>query len=278
MNACAVYEFRYNEDLVTEDTLGTFLKTIAKSFVFQLEVGDTGYRHWQGRLSLIKRRRKCELMKLFGSFPLANYLEPTLTKEHLKEAFYQMKIDTKVRGPWTEADYRDPTFVPYQYAGLMDKLFPYQQLIFDKIKNEREKRIVNLVVDLKGNSGKSTLAALMDIHGYGVDMPVVNDYEKLVATLCCILKDVTRDPKSIFMDMPRAVDKTHLIGTYCAIEQIKKGKLYDLRNKYKSWWIHAPQVWVFTNVVPEFSLLSQDRWRVWTINDNKELIPYLETI
>lgn len=275
MNACAVYEIRYNEALVTEDTLGTFLKTIAKSFVFQLEVGDGGYRHWQGRLSLIKRRRKCELMKLFGSFPLPNYLEPTITKEHLKEAFYQMKADTRERGPWTEAEFRDPVFVPYQYAGLMDKLYPYQQLIFDKIKNEREKRVVNLVVDIKGNSGKSTLAALMDIHGYGVDMPIINDYEKLVATLCCILKDVTRDPKSIFMDMPRAVDKSHLLGTYCAIEQIKKGKLYDLRNKYKSWWIHAPQVWVFTNVVPDMSLLSQDRWRVWTISDNKELIPFI---
>ena len=70
------------------------------------------------------------------------------------------------------------------------------------------------------------------------------------------------------------MNKDRLNGIYTAIEQIKKGKLFDLRYKYKEYWIDAPQIWVFSNIEPDISMLSKDRWRLWAISDDKELVSY----
>ncbi|WP_445772263.1 hypothetical protein, partial [Rheinheimera sp.] len=57
-------------------------------------------------------------------------------------------------------------------------------------------------------------------------------------------------------------------------EQIKKGKLYDTRYKYQEYWIDSPQIWVFSNIEPDLSMLSLDRWRIWTINEQQQLERY----
>jgi hypothetical protein len=67
------------------------------------------------------------------------------------------------------------------------------------------------------------------------------------------------------------MDKDRLNGIYTAIEQIKKGKLYDLRYKYKCYWIDSPCIWVFTNREPDENLLSRDRWKIYEIKKQKLL-------
>ena len=83
-----------------------------------------------------------------------------------------------------------------------------------------------------------------------------------------------RKPKGIFFDMPRAMSKESLHGFYSAIEQIKKGKLYDCRYHYKSYWIDSPRIFIFTNKLPDMKLLSADRWRLWFINEKRELVAH----
>ena len=116
---------------------------------------------------------------------------------------------------------------------------------------------------------------MAELYGRGIDLPPVNDAEKLIQSLCdiCMAKQL-RDPSPVFVDLPRAMDKSRLNGIYTAIEQIKKGKLYDLRYNYKEWWIDSPALWVFSNIEPDMTMLSRDRWRLWTIDDKKNLIPY----
>lgn len=83
----------------------------------------------------------------------------------------------------------------------------------------------------------------------------------------------------MFFDMPRAMPKQALHGLYTAIEQIKKGKVYDLRYHYKDWWFDSPQIWVFSNTMPDRSLLSADRWKVWTVHETTfELEPWREPV
>lgn len=72
------------------------------------------------------------------------------------------------------------------------------------------------------------------------------------------------------------MNKERLGGIYSAIEQIKKGKLYDLRHCYKEYWIDSPTIWVFSNIPPDLSLLSKDRWKIWVVDDTKSLKPYTE--
>ena len=69
--------------------------------------------------------------------------------------------------------------------------------------------------------------------------------------------------------MPRAQSKEKLSGLYAAIEQIKKGKVWDFRNTYKEWWFDSPRIWVFCNETPNLNYLSRDRWRFHKLVDGK---------
>lgn len=274
-HACAVFDFRMNYEYATKDELVEQCNKLAKKWCFQLEKGaEKGYMHWQGRISLKNKHRLCELKKMWTDTPLPNHLRPTSKEVAITgNFFYVQKEETRVEGPYDNRSYVEK-YIPRQFRGLMDKLYPYQQQIYDCAK-EFDSRIINLVYDKRGNQGKSTIAALCELFGNGLDLPPVNDAEKLVQSLCdiCIAKNL-RNPSPVFIDMPRAMDKSRLHGIYTAIEQIKKGKLYDVRHSYRDWWIDSPQLWVFTNIEPDLELLSRDRWKVWIVDDTKNLQIY----
>lgn len=270
MNPCAVWDFRSNESDFTEITLKDWLKSNCKKWCFQLEQGDTGYRHWQGRFSLMKKRTKVVLMKLFN--PVPNYLEPTLN-ENRDNNFYVLKEDTRIEGPYMDTPIVNSDYIPRQFR--VQSLYPYQEKIIES-RNDFDARLINVIYDPIGNKGKSTLAALIEIKYGGIDMPPVNDYKELIQLAYCVISSMSEKPKIMMFDMPRALNKEKLCGLYSAIEQIKKGKVYDLRYKYHSLWLDSPQIWVFTNVPPDMNFLSEDRWKVWQIDDNKMLVPYEE--
>lgn len=246
----------------------TWCKTWAKNWSFQLEKGEqTENLHFQGIISLKTKRTKPECLKIIN--PLPEYFEPICNKNLAagSESFYVTKPDTRIDGPWTDKD--TITFIPYQYKDLENNLYPWQQHIWDNA-HIREPRTVNLILDRKGCQGKSTLAALMELHGKGIDMPPVNDADKLIQSLADILIGTeNRTPGVIFIDIPRAMKQDKLYGLYTAIEQIKKGKVVDVRYSYKQWWFDSPQIWVFTNTVPDMAYLSTDRWKIWAISERE---------
>lgn len=273
VSQCAVWDFRANEDSFNEVQLMDFFKQNTKKWTFQKEKADSGYIHWQGRFSLIKKRSKAKLMDLFEASQLKppNYLSPTATTNHKEEFFYAQKADTRILGPFRDQDQQQEVYIPRQFRDI--KLYPWQQQVITSadIFNDRE---INLIYDPKGNNGKSTVASICELLHGGVDMPPLNDYKELISLACDICMDTkTRNPKIFLFDMPRAIDKSRLYGLYSAIEQIKKGKLYDCRYHYKKWWIDSPVVWVFTNHLPDTDMLSADRWKIWQIQENK-LQPY----
>jgi hypothetical protein len=182
--------------------------------------------------------------------------------------FYVTKEDTRIDGPWDERTEKN-LYIPRQFRDL--KLWDWQQSVIEISKNFND-RDVNLIYDKKGNNGKSTLASICELKMNGIDLPPINDMKELIQTMCniCESKDL-RNPNPIFMDLPRAMDKDRLNGIYTAIEQIKKGKLYDLRYKYKCYWIDSPCIWVFTNREPDENLLSRDRWKIYEIKKQKLL-------
>lgn len=275
---CAVWDFRTSESNNTLDEIKCWLNEYTKKWCFQLEEGDeNGYRHYQGRFSLVKKRQKHVLLKLFKTMKPPNYLEPTIEKEHQKEALYVMKADTRIAGPWRDefnTESKQAIYLPRQYRDLT--LYPYQQKIIDSA-NVFEPRIINLIYDVHGNNGKSTVAAICEILYNGIDMPPLNDYKEIVQLACNICQDSNnRTPKIMCFDMPRSINKDKLYGLYSAIEQIKKGKLYDIRHHYKAFWIDSPQIWVFTNELPLQTYLSSDRWKIWQINEQRDLVPYID--
>lgn len=273
-NACAMWDFRMNAEGIDSTVIIKQLKLIAKRYVFQLEQGETtGYLHFQGRCSLIKKHRKTELMKLFNIIPVPNYLEPSVNATfYTGDMFYVMKNETRIDGSWDERE--SQKYIPRQFRDKLQNLRPFQKYIYDNadVFNDRE---INMIYCRNGSVGKSTIASLCELYGKGIDLPPVNDAEKLIQSCCdiCEAKSL-RDPSPIFVDLPRAMNKDRLNGIYTAVEQIKKGKLFDLRYKYKEYWIDSPQIWVFSNIEPDLTMLSKDRWKVWCVNDKYELEPY----
>jgi len=77
-----------------------------------------------------------------------------------------------------------------------------------------------------------------------------------------------------FIDLPRAIRKDKLSGLFSGIETIKGGFAYDPRYEFKSEDFDSPYICVFSNIVPDLSMLSLDRWNIWTINDKHELVKF----
>lgn len=277
---CYTWEFRMNAEDIQCSQLREVIKQISKHYIYQLERGhETGYLHWQGRISLIKKAFKKQILSLWSGItdiPPPNFLEPTVNPPKTFDYYcYAAKADSRVGETYTDRDEdKEEIYIPRQYRDKMQTLRPFQKHILSTAK-DFEDRIINLIYDSNGCNGKSTVAALAELLHNGIDLPPVNDAEQLIQSCCNICMDKNiRDPTPIFIDLPRAMNKDRLNGIYTAIEQIKKGKLYDLRYKYKTWWIDSPQIWVFSNIEPDLHLLSSDRWRVWELDSNFELIRY----
>lgn len=258
------------ETQVAISRMKALLKKECKKWAFQLERGhQKQLLHLQARVSLKNAvGTSAALAARWKVDPSWNFC-PT-SNPNTRNFDYQLKEDTRVEGPWTDQD-RDE-YVPRQFRGLEDRMLPFQQEIWEGFER-CEWRNVYSVIDPTGSKGKSTLASLCDLHGRGIDMPVCNDGEKLMQAICdiCMGRRI-RDPKMVFIDLPRSLNQKKLAGLYTAIEQIKKGKLYDFRHSYKEWWIDSPQIWVFSNTMPNLQYLSADRWRFFTINDDRELV------
>ncbi len=262
-NAVAGYDFRYNADGLAPEQVRDLLKGIAKKYVFQKEQGDNGYLHYQGRLSLIKKRRKFEAIKLFVRAP--NYFEPTCNPEFLRgEAFYQMKEDTRLEGPWKDTD-EMPVLTRQIQEFLKWKLRPYQQRIFIDAQIF-DMRKINLIWDTTGNCGKSLLSEYMEYKGLAEEVPpfrLMDDIFQWVAT-----RPIR---KCYIVDMPRGMKKDRLGDFYSGIEVIKNGVAYDKRHRATKIRFDRPRIFVFTNTLPNLELMSRDRWVIWRINKKYEV-------
>lgn len=272
-NACAMYDFVYDVSNSTQTYLDVLshLKGICKKIVFQLEEGDSGYRHFQGRLSLIKKRRKSEIINIFKANDklMPRYMKPTTNaKFYTGDNFYVMKLDTRVEGPWTEKDY--DVYIPRQVRE-MTTLRPFQKTIIDS-RNLWDTRTINVVYDTLGNLGKSRLTSYIRAYKYGRYIPCLNSYQDVMAI-------VLASPTSqmYIFDIPRAINQKKLSELYSAIETIKDGYAFDTRYSFKEKSFDCPTIWIFTNNLPPENLMSKDRWKIYSIHSQTyELVPYVE--
>lgn len=267
----ATWEIRYNADTFNDHNgVIDALKGIAKHYVFQLEMGDGGYKHYQGRISLIKKRRAAEqhiLLKLFKDKP-PNFLKPTSNPEHYRgDAFYCMKEDTRIEGPWTDKDEVVPLTAQMNIFNKLT-LRPYQSDL-KEMATTFDMRKIDLIYDPNGNIGKSLFSEYLEYNGLAEEIPPFRLMDDIFQWVC------SRPIKKCYIvDMPRGMKKDKLGDFYSGIEIIKNGVAYDKRYNAKKIRFDRPRIFVFTNMLPEFSLMSKDRWNVWVIDENYEMIKY----
>lgn len=252
-NALCSWDFTISCEHVELQILKIWLKENCKKFCFQKEKGEeTGYLHFQGRVSLKVKTRKIISEHKF-------HWSPTSTANKDND-FYVMKNDTRVEGPWKDTD--KETYIPRQIREIKF-LWEWQQYIVDHC-GDWDTRSINVIIDTKGNSGKSTIKGYMRAYGLGRPLPFANDYKD-------IMRNVMDIPTSTcyLIDMPRAIAKDRLFQFFAGIESVKDGYAFDDRYKFEEKFFDCPNIWIFTNAVPERTLLSNDRWVFWNIIDKR---------
>lgn len=270
MSALAVWDIRYNADGVTHEQIIKSFIGVAKKYTFQREVSDTGYNHYQGRISLIKKRRQTEkhiLLKLFKEI-LPNYLEPTTNPEfQTGDAFYCLKEDTRVEGPWTDTDEKKvETYQLKLFSGW--DLRPYQKKLVE-MATQFSMRKIDLIYDPLGNCGKSLFSEYLEYQGLSEEVP---PFRMMDDIFCWV---ASRPIKRCYVfDMPRGMKKDKLADFYAGIEVIKNGVAYDKRYTAKKVRFDRPRVFVFTNTLPNFELMSGDRWNVQVMTEDFDIIPF----
>lgn len=261
---CAEYEWTLpaEEDPNSQrvDVIAT-LKDWASKWWFQYEEGDQGYKHFQGKLNLKKKRRLQEIAPLLQAEPPLKkiHLSPTC-KNNIGKTNYIIKKDTRIDGPWTWED--EEIYIPRQIREITE-LYPWQQSIVDQV-GVWDTRTINVIYDKDGNIGKSTLVGYLRAHQLAKKLPFCNDFKDIMRMVC----DMPTS-RCYLIDMPRAINKEKLFQMYSAIEEIKNGYAYDDRYKFKEKFFDCPNIWVFSNTLPDRNLVSNDRWKIWEVKDNQ---------
>lgn len=275
---------------ITKDNVMKFLKDVGKKWGFQLEKGEeSGKLHWQCRVQLKVRDRISALVK---QCPYVGHWSITsaANKDNL---FYVIKFGTRIDGPWTDSD-PEPKYVPIQVRMVVEanSWYLWQQQfvkmlmgkdINDNVIPNLRRNTDGIVIDTKhvnalvahgGCEGKSLLAQALRcgiVPGIVCrSIPMITDYKDVMQAIC----DMPTGNLYI-IDMPRALPKDRLSSIYGAIEIIKGGYAFDTRNHFREKEFDCPHVWVFTNSMPDISLLTEERWKFWGISKiSKTLVPY----
>jgi len=251
---CSVYTF---EDVVSK------MKGWFKKWVFQKETYSNGEEHWQVRGWLIHRTSCVHLHKTIIP-AVRGHWSLTCSTVHLgpKSFNYVMKEDTRVDGPWKDSDLiPDRPPMTWQLEQFMEyQLWPYQQFIFDNTQ-VNDMRSINIIYDPRGHCGKSLFAEYCEYQGVAFESPMIKEMEKLLGFLHSFPV-----AKCYLIDMPRSMKKDKMGDFYAGIETLKNGVLWDWRHEGKKKRFGRPNIYLFCNVLPVFSMLSNGRWRVHKIN------------
>lgn len=248
------------------------LKGYCKKFGFQLEQGrKTGYKHWQCRVSLISKRTCVAMHTEIISEIGGNW---SLTSDHVhsgpKHFNYVMKEDTRIDGPWTDSTPCDPPpTLTRQLREFMaiprENWYTFQTHLYTQstVYNDR---IITLVYDPHGHSGKTSIVNLLEYEEKALYVPPIDTMKDMSQYICCY------ETKPCYcIDLPRAMkkDKKALRGIYSGIELLKDGRMFDTRYSARSRRIDCPQIFVFCNDLPDFDMLSNDRWIILEIQHDK---------
>lgn len=264
----AMYDVTIPCDRYQLEEVKEFFRTYCKRWCFQQEQGESGYLHFQCRVSLISKKRVDTMHKWISELKPGFHVSPTSNPAmYSGNEFYVTKVDTRIDGPWTDRSDINPSTIPSRLRGV-PTWRPWQQDVINFINEEPNDRIVNVIFDPDGDSGKTFLTLYLMAHKKATRIPQQKEARDIMRMV------MNKDTFSCyFIDLPRGTSHKDTNSVYAAIEEIKNGYCYDDRYHFQEKLFEPPHVWVFTNKLPPRELLSKDRWKYWTIID-KKLIPF----
>lgn len=253
---------QYN--IANPEDVKLWCRTHCSDWGFQLERCPTSQRlHYQIGINLTARKRLHELVNMCKDSALEGcHWTPVSTPGREKASTYCMKPESRVDGPWTWKMEN----VPWQLKNKTP--WPWQQRIIDMLQ-QKEDRGINFLYDPTGSIGKSTLFSWCLWNGICNVVPPLEKTEDLIAAAMAMPE------KNFMIDIPRAFDHTNKkCKLYGAIEALKSGYYYDKRNTWKHKQVGSPQIWVYSNTFPRRDGMTSDRWHIWMVDADKELIEW----
>jgi hypothetical protein len=269
---CFDFTLKYDEAYTDAHTLGKDLAEICKpKSTFQLERSITGYDHWQGRVITKKQYRENEIRRIGKETFLKGIHWSVTCNANKNNMDYVTKNYTRIEGPWEVKDFNK--ILTWQLKEFNTYgLWHWQQKIKD-LCVVKDMRSIHLIYDQKGHCGKSLFCEYLEFNNIAEEVPPF----RLMDDIFQWVHSVAGKNAYIF-DMPRAMKKDRLGDFYSGIEIIKNGVAYDKRYNAKKIRFNRPQVFVFTNTLPVMEFMSKDRWKIWTINSEHELIEFKDDL
>lgn len=277
------------EHEVDFNKMKSFCREVAKEWAFQLEEGEVNKtRHWQVRISLKVRAYKSALANLVNDKlqPGAN-ISPTSTNAKLpQEAWYCIKPDSRIEGPWTSKDPLTEAELEEQKKKMqedvlknieewdivggkyMPTVYPSQQLVLDSFENYgnmetimTDRRNVKVLYNLGGGIGKSEVARYLELMKIAICPDTNLDTEKMMGQ---VHQEHTMLAKGVILDCARCT-KESMFDILQTAEKLKYNNFKDWRygDRDAKKCAYPPVVWIFTNRMPPLDRLSADRWEVW---------------
>lgn len=271
MAKCYVFDITLSQRLYPDQSsVAAALKPWCKKYVFQLEKGEkTGFMHYQCRVSLIKKLSMISVKRNSDQGVMPNGSWSITSDEEAKKATfsYVMKAETKVDGPWTDKEFEDP---PQKTRQLLNferhQKYGWQETV-SVLAQTYDERFISIIYDLTGNNGKSVFTEFLEYHKLATELPPMNSMEDLMQ--CVMGQEIA---KAYTIDMPRGMKKDKLAQFYSGIECLKNGYAYDKRYAFKKKRFDRPAIILFTNSLPQWHLMSLDRWMVYEMQEDKTLI------
>jgi len=155
------------------------------------------------------------------------------------------------------------------------KWYPWQKEIYNKIWNpdgtfkKPDPRHIISIVDIKGNSGKSSFFKWLFYHNRDTIGRI--GYGSASQLRSCIINIGKKD--LYIIDLSRAKSKSDREEDLLSVlEDLKSGLVTNaMYGSGKSLLIPPPHIIVSSNYFMKYELLSADRWETYRINRRKEL-------
>lgn len=259
VNALYKYDFvinNYTEDEVCQ--VITTLKKIAKKGGFGKEIGDECKTpHLQGFISLKRKLRITAITKLAG-FERAS-LRATRNEKALIDYCMKDNCFFKIGFP--------------KPLKVITELRPFQKTIEEMCCEEPDNRSINIVIDESTNMGKTQFSKYM-VYKHQAIVFTAGEASDIACQLAQELEN-GRDLNEVTIMIFNYSENARI--NMKPLENVKDGLMTSPKYKTSTIVFNSPHVWVFCNEEP-YSIVNSKRknvWKLWSINDNYELIPYV---
>lgn len=145
---------------------------------------------------------------------------------------------------------------------------PWQAKIIEMIAHEPDDRSIVWIHDKKGGCGKSRLTRWL----YAEQKAIFVKYFGRTADFMTLIENALStgwDGRCLIADLPRDAETKNI---YEPIESLKDGMVQTTKYIGKTRLIASPHVIVMANFRPDMAKLTHDRWRIYSISDDFDLL------